>query len=146
MKDQHLEPAGLLFGHDIPLARLYGLVGEQLGYDRATIRMPYRKDLANSRGHVHGGAMAMLFDSALACAVRAHEPQRFGVVTIDLTTHFLKSSTGDVVAHAHCERRGSTLCFARGEALDAQGRLLALATGTFRLVERRGSTDYTEHS
>lgn len=146
MTDTLAAPAGLLFGHDIPLAKLYGLVGERLGDDSAEVRMPYRRELTNSRGDVHGGAITMLFDSTLACAVRAHDPQRFGVLTIDLTTHFLAGCAGDVVAHARCERRGARLCFARGEARDALGRLLAIATGTFRLVERLPSTDPMEHS
>lgn len=129
--------AGWLFGHDIPLARLFGLVGEKIGNDRATVRLPYRQDLTNSRGDVHGGAITMLFDSVLACAVRSEEPQRYGVITIDLTTHFLAACAGDIVAHGHCERRGRSLCFARGEAYDSQGQLLALATGTFKLAERK---------
>lgn len=146
MTEEQRDPVGLLFGNDIPLARWYGLVGEQMGDDRATVRMPYRQELTNSRGDVHGGAIAMLFDSALACAVRAHDPQRFGVLTIDLTTHFLKGCSSDVVAHGHCERRGASLCFARGEARDVDGQLLALATGTFRLVERKTSAIPMEHS
>ncbi|UUZ75078.1 PaaI family thioesterase [Polaromonas sp. P1(28)-13] len=129
--------SGPLFGVDIPLARLFGLQGEQIGDDRARIRLPYRPEFTNSRGDVHGDAMSVLFDSALACAVRAHDPLHYGVVTIDLVIHFLMPSDGDIIASAHCERRGRSLCFARGDALDAHGRLLAIATGTFKLVERQ---------
>lgn len=127
---------GLLFGSDIPMARLLGLVGEYIGEDRARVRLPYRADLTNSRGDVHGGAFTMLFDSVLACATRAHDPERYGVVTIDLVTHFLMPCASDVIATAWCERRGRNLCFARGEARDTQGELLAIGTGTFKLVDR----------
>lgn len=128
---------GTLFGHPIALARLFGLRGEQIGDDRARVRLPHRPDFSNSRGDVHGGALSALFDSVLACAVRAHEPLRWGVVTIDLNVHFLASCRGDVVAEARCDQRGRSLCFARGEAYDDSGRLLATATGTFKLVERQ---------
>lgn len=101
------------------------------------MRLPHRPDFSNSRGDVHGGALSALFDSVLACAVRAHEPLRWGVVTIDLSVHYLASGRGDVVAEARCDRRGRSLCFARGEAYDDSGRLLATATGTFKLVERQ---------
>jgi uncharacterized protein (TIGR00369 family) len=118
------------------MARVMGLVGEYIGEDRARIRLPYHADYTNSRGDVHGGALTMLFDSALACATRAHDPARFGIITIDLATHFLLSCNGDVIVEARCDRRGRSLCFARGEAFDAAGQLLATATGTFKLVER----------
>ena len=52
----------------------------------------------------------------------------FGVVTVDMTLHFVAPSDGDVIATTFCERRGRSLCFVRGEAL---------ATGTFKLVERK---------
>ncbi len=129
----------LLFGQDIPLARVFGLRGEQIGDDCARVRLPYRRDHTNSRGDVHCGALAELFDSVLACAVRAHEPDRFGVVTIDLSTHYLAPCEGDIVATARCERRGRSLSFARGEARDEEGRVVAIATGTFKLVLRLGA-------
>lgn len=90
---------------------------------------------------MHGGAIAVLFDSVLSCAVRSHEPDGFGVVTIDLSAHFLVPCAGDIVATARCERRGRSLCFARGEARDLQDRIVAIATGTFKLVPRQGGAD-----
>jgi uncharacterized protein (TIGR00369 family) len=132
----NLPASDLLFGADIPLARTCGLIGEHIGGDRATVRLPYNPAFTNSRGDVHGGILTALFDTALSCAVRSHDPLQHGVVTIDLSTHFLAACAGDVVVQAHCERRGRTLCFARGEAHNNEGRLLALATGTFKLVAR----------
>lgn len=136
---------GTLFGHAIALARLFGLRGEQIGDDRARVRLPYRADFSNSRGDVHGGAISALFDSVLACAVRAHEPQHWGVLTVDLCVHFLASGRGDVVAEARCDQRGRSLCFARGEAYDDRGCLLATATGTFKLVERQPADPAPSH-
>lgn len=136
---------GRLFGHAIALARLFGMRGEQIGDDRARVRLPHRADFSNSRGDVHGGAISALFDSVLACAVRAHEPQRWGVLTVDLCVHFLASGRGDVVAEARCDLRGRSLCFARGEAYDDHGRLLATATGTFKLVERQPAGPVPSH-
>jgi acyl-coenzyme A thioesterase PaaI-like protein len=75
-------------------------------------------------------------DCVLSCAARAHDPTRFGVITVDMALHFVAGTRGDVVATARCERRGKSLCFVRGEAHDADGNLLTLATGTFKLVER----------
>ncbi|MDM0076216.1 PaaI family thioesterase [Variovorax sp. J2P1-59] len=126
----------MLFGLPMPMAKAFGLRGEEIGDDRARVRMPPDPAHTNSRGDVHGGAFAVLMDCTLASATRAHAPTRYGVVTIDLSLHFVAPCASDVIATATCERRGRSLCFARGEARNAQGDLLALATGTFKLVER----------
>lgn len=133
---QNAWPAGSLFGSHIPLAATLGLVPEWIGDDQARIRLPFQPQHANSRGDVHGGALGVLFDCVLACACRAHDPARYGVVTIDMGMHFLQPCDGDVIATARCEQRGRTVCFARAEAHDTQGRLLALATGSFKLIDR----------
>lgn len=124
------------FGLPIPLATTFGLRGESIGDDRATVRLPAHPGLTNSRGDVHGGAITALFDCALSAAARSHAPTRYGVVTIDLTVHFVEAGRGDVVCSAVCERRGRSISFVRGEARDDAGTLLALATGSFKLVER----------
>lgn len=134
------EAAGLLFALPMPMARAFGLVGTHIGADQAWVEMPPSEAHTNSRGDVHGGALAVLLDCALAGAARAHDPARFGVITIDLTLHFLATGRGCLLARATCERRGRALCFARGEVRDAQNQLVALATGTFKLVERAPSS------
>ena len=126
-----------LFGLAMPMVEVFGLKGETIGEDRARVRMPRNRAHSNSRGEVHGGALAVLLDCALACAARSHAPTSFGVVTVDMTLHFVAPSDGDVIATTFCERRGRSLCFVRGEARSESGELLSLATGTFKLVERK---------
>lgn len=130
------EAPGILFGLSIPLAAVFQLAGTHIGHERARIVMPPNPRYGNSRGDVHGGALAILMDCALAAAVRSHDPVRFGVATIDLTMHYLAPAQGEVVALAQCERRGRAISFGRGEAYDSEGTLLAMATGTFKLLER----------
>jgi len=139
MKPFEHEAPGMLFGLPMPMAQTFGLRGEKIGDMHATVRMPRNELHTNSRGDVHGGALAVLLDCTLASAARAHAPVRFGVVTVDMALHFVAPCNGDVIATATCERRGRSLCFVRGEARNAQGELLALATGTFKLVERAAS-------
>lgn len=126
----------LLFGLDIPLARAFGIEGLSIGDDEAQLRLPYDARYANSRGDVSGGAIGVLFDCGLAAAVRSHAPDRFGVVTVDLACHFVASCSGDVTLTARCDRRGRQPSFARGEARDANGKLVATATGVFILAPR----------
>ncbi len=130
------EAPGILFGLPMPMARAMKLSGERIGDDRAQIRMGFQPDQANSRGDVHGGAIASLLDCALASACRSHDPTAFGVATIDLTLHYVSAGSGDLIATAHCERRGRSISFARGEVRSEDGTLVALATGTFKLMAR----------
>src|SRR5690606_14760846 len=100
------DPAGVLCGLPMPMARAMALRGEAVGHDRARIRMLYQPEQTNSRGDVHGGAIASLLDCGLAAAVRSHDPAAFGVVTIDLTLHFVSAGGGDLIATARCEQIG----------------------------------------
>lgn len=126
----------MFFGLPMAMARAMALRGERIGNDLAQVRMGFQPDQSNSRGDVHGGAIATLLDCALAASVRAHDPAAYGVATIDLTLHFVAAASGDLVATAHCERRGRSISFARGEVRAADGTLVALATGTFKLIAR----------
>ncbi len=130
------EAHGVLFGLPMPMAAAMALRGERIGGGMARIRMGFQAAQANSRGDVHGGAIATLLDCALASAVRSHDPAAFGVATIDLTLHFVAAGGGDLIATAHCERRGRSISFARGEVRAEDGTLVALATGTFKLMAR----------
>lgn len=126
------------FSIHIPMAASLGIRSEHIEPDRVTARLPFRADLTNSAGNVHGGAMMALLDCLLAAAARSSDPAGLFAITVDLTTHFVESTRGDVIGEARCLRRGS-LAFAQGELRDLQGRLLATATGTFKLMKRGAS-------
>ena len=64
------EAPGLLFGLPMPMSRAMALRGERIGNDRAQVRMGFQAEQSNSRGDVHGGAIASLLDCTLAGAAR----------------------------------------------------------------------------
>ena len=127
----------MFFGLHMPMTGTMALRGERIGNDRAQVRMGFQPEQANSRGDVNGGAIATLLDCTLAAAVRAHHPDAYGVATIDLTLHYVAAASGELIATAHCERRGRSISFARGEVHAEDGTLVALATGTFKLIARQ---------
>ncbi len=125
------------FGLPMELVRTLKIKGEAIGNDACRVRLPHNPAFTNSRGDMHGGMIATLFDAGLSAACRSHDPAKFGVVTIDLTIHFLAPAPGDMICTAVCERRGKSLSFARGEIHNDAGELLGMATGTFKLLERK---------
>ena len=130
------EAPDMFFGLPMAMARAMALRGERIGHDMAQVRMGFQADQANSRGEVHGGSIATLLDCTLAAAARAHDPAAYGVATIDLTLHYIAAGTGDLIATARCERRGRSISFVRGEVRAEDGTLVAMATGSFKLIAR----------
>ena len=130
------EAPDMFFGLPMAMARAMALRGERIGHDMAQVRMAFQADQANSRGEGHGGSIATLLDRTLAAAARAHDPAAYGVATIDLTLHYVAAGTGDLIATARCERRGRSISFVRGEVRAEDGTLVAMATGSFKLIAR----------
>lgn len=58
------------------------------------------------------------------------------MATIDLTLHYVAAGRGDLIATARCERRGRSISFVRGEVRAEDGTLVAMATGSFKLIAR----------
>ncbi len=89
----------------------------------------------NSLSVTHGGVIMTLMDVALGRACRSPaNPQ--AVVTIDLKTSFMRAAAGPLRCDGRLLHRTTTMAFAEATLYDAQDRVCAHATGTFRYVER----------
>ena len=115
------------------LARLEPTL-EELGPDRCVLRLPYREELTNGSGTVHGGVLAMLADTAVAFALSTNFDGRMGFATADLTIHFLARARSDVEARARILKKGRRINVGDVEIVDAGGRLVARALATFVLT------------
>ncbi len=128
------------FGLTIPLMDLIGLVPDSIGADHARTVLPWRADLTNSRGDIHGGTLMSVLDFTLSAAARGTDPS-VGMATIDMTTSFMSPGTGDLVIEARCLRRGASIAFCEGEVRGADGQLVAKASATFKVIKRRPGGD-----
>ena len=90
--------------------------------------------LVNSRGDVHGGTLMATLDFTLSGAARSHAPTETGVITIDMSTHFLAAARGELTLEARCLRRGARIAFCEGEVKDAAGTVVCVARAAFKLV------------
>ncbi len=122
------------FGFHIPYLELLGVEPLLCENDRAVTLMRLVPSLRNSRGHVHGGAIMSVLDFTLSAAGRAHDPLGVGLATIDMTTSFIDPGVTDLTFEARCLRRGKSIAFCEGEARDTQGKLIAKASGSFKLI------------
>ena len=79
------------FGLTIPFMDYIGLVPEQIAPAYARTSLPWRRDLTNSRGDVHGGTLMSVLDFTLSAAAPADAA--VGMATIDMNTTFLSPGT-----------------------------------------------------
>lgn len=128
------------FGRHIPFMNLLGLQAVSLEADQAVTFLPWRADLTNSRGDIHGGTLMSVLDFTLSAACRALD-RDLGVITIDMNTSFMAPGRGDLTFTARALRRGASMHFCEGEARDAQGVLVAKATATFKVVRQSPGGD-----
>ena len=113
-----------------------GLRFEEIRRGYARARLPYRPELLQGGGVVHGGAIAMVIDSAVIGAVFslfAERPRR--VATIALHVHYLDAVVDeDVIAEARVRRQGKSIAFVEVDALTRTGREVAHGEVSCRLT------------
>jgi len=97
----------------------------------------------NPVGSVHGGWVATLLDSCVACAVHSLLPVGKGYTTVELKVNFVRSvvpDSGPLRAEGKIINLGGRIGTAEGRLMDAAGRLYAHATTTcliFDLAEMK---------
>lgn len=135
-KIPQFSPDAPYFGVDVPFMEHIGLLPDMLDSGSCRTNLPFRFALTNSRGDMHGGVLMSAFDFTLSAVARAHDPLRYGVVTIDMTTHFYEPARSNLVVVARCPRRGKSIAFCEGEIFDEDNKLVAVARATFKLIPR----------
>jgi len=107
---------------------------EELMPDSCVMKLPYRLELTNGSGTVHGGVLATLADTAVAFALSTNFDGKMGFATADLTIHFLRRAHGDVWARARILKKGKRVNVGEVEIVDARGGAVARAVTTFILT------------
>jgi len=129
----------------IPFLDHIGVELLSFGQGRAELAITVRPELCNSMAVAHGGVVMTVLDAALAIAGRAAHTDDYdapvNTITIEMKTSFIRPGAGRLRISAECVHRATSLMFCEGEARDEQGRLVARASGTFKLwVPRAGGT------
>jgi acyl-CoA thioesterase len=134
---------GKALGRHIPFASRLGIRLVEQGGGRAVIEVDVIPELQNSFGSAHGGVIMTLLDVAMAVAARSLDPKAVGAITVEMKTTFIATGTGRLVAEGRCIHSGKSVSLCEGEARDAQGQLVARASGTFMVRRARGGQDDT---
>jgi uncharacterized protein (TIGR00369 family) len=121
------------FPIEVPFLTELGVQVVQFGGGRTELALHIERRHTNSLGATHGGVAMTLLDVAMAMAARSFDDRGPGTnVTVEMSTSFMRPSSGRVTAHGVCLHRTATLAFCEAEIRDAGGALCAKAKGTFK--------------
>jgi len=108
---------------------LVGVQLDELRTDYCRLRLPYRPDLDQPGGAVHGGAIATLLDTVVVPAVGAGYDDIPAMLTLSMAISYLGALRGeDAVAHGWVVRRGRSVVFCDAAVLSAGGAPVATAS------------------
>lgn len=118
-----------LAGDDPAWSRIVGFHLEEVRADYARLRLPYRDDLRQPAGVVHGGVIATLIDSVVVPAIGSGYEERPPMLTVNMLVSYLGAVVEqDAVAEGWVVRRGRSLVFCRAEVRTGDDGAL-VATG-----------------
>ena len=122
-----------------PIHYLTGMRPTATGNGQATFALPASGWLTGGSGSIQRGCLAMLAYSSLASAIQTTVDTHTGHIPIDLRINFLRPvfpdlDGGELIAHGMVIHRGRSLAVAEAEILDADGRPVAVASGTQMLL------------
>lgn len=124
MKDGELPAA--------PIASLMQMELTEIGPGEATFVCTPDASHFNPLGTVHGGYACTVLDSALGCAVQTTLPAGIGYTSIEIKVNYLRPimpSSAPLRAVGKVTKPGNRVAFADGELIDANGKVVATATG-----------------
>jgi uncharacterized protein (TIGR00369 family) len=131
-----------------PIARFCGIVPVEAEAGRTTWKMPTSEWLcAPVQGRLYGGAIAMLAGTAIDGAVQTTLPAGTAFAPVDLKVYFLRpvSPDGrDLRSSGTVIHRGRSIAIGTSEVFDADGKKVAVATGSALVLPGRPATVTTE--
>jgi uncharacterized protein (TIGR00369 family) len=89
---------------------------------RCEIELPFRADLTQQKGYLHGGIVGMIADAACGYAAFSLMPASASLVTVEYKINILAPGRGErLLARGEVVKPGRTLSIARGEVYAEQG-------------------------
>jgi uncharacterized protein (TIGR00369 family) len=112
--------------------QLVGLLIEEIRLDYCRMRLPYRPELDQPAGVVHGGALATLIDTVVVPAVASAYDAIPMMLTLNMTVQYLGAVVGeDAVADGWITRRGKSIAFCEVLVRTAAGQPAATGQLTY---------------
>ena len=138
LSGERLERLARYFDEEVTFSRHIGAKVEEVESGRSVIYIDVEDTHLNGTGTLHGGVYASLIDNAMGLSVLALVGVR--TATIEMNVHFLGAvSEGRITCQSQVVHRTRRTATAEAKVHDADGNLVALGTGAFRVFEKPGS-------
>jgi len=128
------------FLHDLdppPSAKLLGWTLLEADPDSGRVKVAFqgRDSFLNPAGFIQGGMLSAMLDDTISSTVAARTGGKLFSTTIDMTVSFVAPARpGRLIGEGRIVHMGKSIAFLEGELRDDDGRLLARATASARLV------------
>ena len=124
-------------GDTVFFPTLLGISVQEVRVDYCRMLMPYKPELRQPAGLVHGGAIATLLDVVAVPAVGAAYGPTARYSTIDMHVQFMSAVRDhDIVAEGWVVRRGRSVVFCESEATDVvTGTVVARSVLTYSVSD-----------
>lgn len=117
--------------------RLVGVEMIEVRRDYCAMKLPYREELDQPMGIVHGGAIATLIDVVVVPAIGSAYQSSTGFSTVDLHIQYLSALRAeDAIAQGWVVKRGRRIVFCQAEVRSGTTqRLIATGSLTYSVEE-----------
>ncbi|MFN2524767.1 MAG: PaaI family thioesterase [Actinomycetota bacterium] len=122
-----------------PISMLTGMRPVEASEGKAVFVLPASLWLCPPHGNLLGGAIALVADTALSCAVQTTVPAGQGYAALDLRINFTRPvppDGRDLTATASVVHRGRNIALATAEVVNTEGKRVAFATASVAIVAR----------
>jgi acyl-CoA thioesterase len=117
----------------------YQLLGMEIvevkpGYSK--LRVLFRKALTHAGGVGHGGVMASIADSCIACALFGMMEDRaeLGISTIEMKLNYFRPfKEGEMIAEGRIIQKGSSIAVGEMDVHDGKGVIYGKGIATYKL-------------
>jgi uncharacterized protein (TIGR00369 family) len=121
------------FGRQQAMALIGAALGAvEPGY--VEVRLPFREDLTQQKGFVHGGILGMIADTACGYCAFSLMPAGCSLVTVEYKINILTPALGPLVAKGQVVKTGRTLTVARAEVYSEDGKHVASMQQTLMML------------
>ena len=119
---------------------LIGATLASVGPGAVEIALPFREDLTQQKGYIHGGIIGMIADSAAGYAAYSLMPTDCSLVTVEYKMNILSPATSSLTARGEVVKPGRTLTVARAEVYAEDGKHVATMQQTLMMLAGRPDT------
>jgi uncharacterized protein (TIGR00369 family) len=104
------------------------------------VALPFREDLTQQKGFIHGGILGMIADTACGYSAFSLMPAGCSLVTVEYKMNILTPGRGSLVAKGQVVKAGRTLTIARAEVYADDASHVATMLQTLMMLANTADT------